>query len=410
MESFKKNIEGIRNLMKDMKVEKYAIINPDLIEVDEYIKSLYIKVLCTVIQYQNYPSDMQVLFLKRIVCGMKLDDSVEDYMRKALEISDKDIQEFITIFTEQKYKYYFALDGLLLVSMGNGKGVNYEYLAELIELIDINKMDLEYISLIARSVLQQESSYYEQAKALINDRVSALDFAPYINSFYVGSIVDTDMEKHYFAPDKKCSSNMIYPNTYKTRNVIFENLIITITDDWLFDGCESVVFKNCELDSKNGRLEFSAVGKAVFENCKVTNFKNRFAYFKHLNSLDVCGCKFIECGYTCDGNERGGVFAVHNTNTPISQIKISQNRVLICYIGASKYISNYGVTGAFLGLSSYTSIKRIEVSDNVFNGCQCINNGSYKEAIIGGYIGGYTTAKVEKNNKCTGKLTRVLED
>lgn len=407
MESFKKNIEGIRNLMKDMKVEKYAIINPDLIEVDEYIKSLYIKVLCTVIQYQNYPSDMQVLFLKRIVCGMKLDDSVEDYMRKALEISDKDIQEFITIFTEQKYKYYFALDGLLLVSMGNGKGVNYEYLAELIELIDINKMDLEYISLIARSVLQQESSYYEQAKALINDRVSALDFAPYINSFYVGSIVDTDMEKHYFAPDKKCSSNMIYPNTYKTRNVIFENLIITITDNWLFDGCESVVFKNCELDSKNGRLEFSAVGKAVFENCKVTNFKNRFAYFEHLNSLDVCGCEFIECGYTCDGNEIGGVFAVYNACVPpISQIKISQNRVLNCYIGDSKYI--HSVNGAFLGLWGHMTIERMEVSDNVFNGCQCIDNGNYKNAIIC-CTSVYIKAKVEKNNKCTGKITRVLE-
>lgn len=39
MENFKKNIEGIRLLMKDMKAEKYAIINPNLVEVDEYIKN-----------------------------------------------------------------------------------------------------------------------------------------------------------------------------------------------------------------------------------------------------------------------------------------------------------------------------------------------------------------------------------
>lgn len=410
MDSFKKNIEGIRHLMKDMKAEKYAIINPDLVEVDEYIKNLYIKVLCTVIQYDNDPSDMQVLFLKRIVCGMKLDDSVEEYMRKALEISEDDIHEFISIFTEQKYKYYFALDGLLLVSMGNGKGMNYEYLAELVELIEINKMDLEYISLVARSVLQQESSFYEQAKTLINDRVSVLDFTPYINSFYVGATVDTDMYKHYYAPDKKCSSSMIYPNTYKTRNVIFENLIITITNSWRFDGCESVVFKNCELNSKGGMLEFNAVGKAIFEKCKVTNFNYRFAHFNYLNSLDIIGCEFIDCGYTCDKAQRGGVFAVKNAkDNPIRQIKISQNKVLNCYIKASMNVTS--VSGAFFGFedSNYYVGERFEVSDNVFNGCRCINYYGYTPAIIG-YLKCSKGEVIEKNNQCNGEVARVLEN
>ena len=53
-----KNIAGIRNAMTEMKAEMYAIKNPELAELDEYRKTLYLKVLCTVLQYENTPSDI----------------------------------------------------------------------------------------------------------------------------------------------------------------------------------------------------------------------------------------------------------------------------------------------------------------------------------------------------------------
>lgn len=117
MSKSNKNIEEIRKMLKDLKSKKYEIVNPDLVELDEYIKSLYIKVLCTVVQYENDPTDMQILFLKRIINGIGVEDSVEEYMRKALEISEQDIQEFLSIVGDSKIKYYFATDGLILLSI-----------------------------------------------------------------------------------------------------------------------------------------------------------------------------------------------------------------------------------------------------------------------------------------------------
>ena len=72
MDDFNKKISGIRKLMKDMKANLYAIENPDLVVLDEFNKNLYIKLLCTVVEYENNPSDMQVLYLKRIIKGIGL--------------------------------------------------------------------------------------------------------------------------------------------------------------------------------------------------------------------------------------------------------------------------------------------------------------------------------------------------
>ena len=119
MEQFHKKIDGIRKMLEEMKGHKYAIANPDLVSLDEYVKSLYIQVLCTVVQYENEPVDMQILYLKRIVNGIGVEDPVEEYMRKALEISETDIQEFLSHMKEGKARYYFALDAILLVSMAD---------------------------------------------------------------------------------------------------------------------------------------------------------------------------------------------------------------------------------------------------------------------------------------------------
>lgn len=124
-----KNIAGIRNAMKEMKAEMYAIRNPELAELDEYRKTLYLKVLCTVLQYENTPSDMQILYLKRLLKGLGADEPVEEYMRKALDISDVDIREFVGYMKDSRIKYYFALEGILLISMGDYSADTYEYLA-----------------------------------------------------------------------------------------------------------------------------------------------------------------------------------------------------------------------------------------------------------------------------------------
>ncbi len=292
-----KNISGIRALMKDMKTEMYAIENPDMRALDEYIKNLYLEVLCTIVQYENEPAEMQVLYLKRIVKGMGVEEPLEEYMRKALDISEVDIQEFISFMKENTARYYFTLESMLLVAMGNPKQQNYEYLAELLEICEITKQDLEYLSLVVKSVLQQESSFYNDAKSIITEDGNTVSFVPYINNFYVGAIVDTEYEKHYSAPCKSISNNVELPNEYSVKKVSFSNLIININEEWNFESCEDILFDNCEIYGNTASIVFDACKNVVFKNCKISGFSAYTIVEKKVGLLSFYKCEFKSCMY-----------------------------------------------------------------------------------------------------------------
>lgn len=406
MEKFSKNIDGIRNMLKDLKSEKYAIVNPELIALDEYVKGLYLKVLCTVIQYENDPSEMQILYLRRIVNGISIDDTSEECMRKALEISTEDMQEFLSIMGKLNCKYYFAVDGIILSSLGKGNAPSYDYLAEILELLEINKADLEFICMITKSILQQDSSFYNQAKNLVNERVEKLDFAPYIYNYYAGAIVDTDIEKHYSAPDKKLSYDIEYVSDYKEKIVVFENLEIELGFDWSFKGCEKVIFRNCTLIGATHCMKFDSVGSLVFDSCTIKDFSNGVAYIVSSNQIIIETSEFISCGRTGDGDFRGGMFLISGNRA--DSILIQNNKFHACYVAARTYRYNYGVTGVLMnfdGDSRYAG--EFKIINNEFTGCDCTNNGNYTAALISNFYNNNNA--VNQDNRYSGNLQRLFE-
>ena len=44
-------------VLKKLTTEKYALKNQELLALDEYIRTLYIKLLCTVVQYENITAE-----------------------------------------------------------------------------------------------------------------------------------------------------------------------------------------------------------------------------------------------------------------------------------------------------------------------------------------------------------------
>lgn len=401
MEKFNKRIEGIRTMMSGMKVEMYAIVNPELAALDEYTKNLYLKVLCTVIQYENEPSEMQTLYFKRLIAGSGTEEPLEEYMRKALEISDVDIKEFISYMKENQVRYYFALESMVLTAMGQQTQNNYEYLAELIELCGITKEDLKYLAFIAESILRQDSGYYDTAKDNINNRTKSLNFYPYVSNYYAGALIDNDSEQYYTAPSLGMNTNdIILPAEYTARKVTFRNLVINLGEDCKFEGCETVDFINCKITTDDSKaLYFKAIGNVSFTECEFYDMDNHVACFESVNNVEVKQCTLRNCGWVCTGYGRGALFTFNwdlkNTFTFIN------NEVLNCYI---KSTGNYcGVTGILINTSE---VKKGVIRDNEFVGCQCINNGnSYTAAIIGKGSEQFSYL----NNRMTGSVTRLFE-
>lgn len=401
MEELNNKISGIRTMMKDMKAELYAIVNQDLVSLDEYTKKLYLKVLCTVVQYENNPSEMQVLYLKRILKGIGVEEPLEEYMRKALEIADIDIQEFISFMKENTARYYFTFESMLLVAMGNQIQHNYEYLAELIELCGITKKDLDYLSLVAKSVLQQESSYYEEAKAIMPEKCNNLNFKPYISNYYVGAVVDNAFEKFYIAPEVDMSEGLSVKNRFDEKKVTFDNISFNIVDPMLFEGCETVTFKNCKFHGAKSRITFQSVGYVIFEHCDFSEFENKVAEVFDANTFIVRNCTFNNCrDIVADMDKPGGVLVLRDNNKKMEELILEGNTIHNCYIHTSPFA--FQASAVFLECPAV--VGKMIVKDNSFSGCLCTGTG-YAKAMIGKFA---TKKLIEKNNVATGELTRIF--
>ena len=317
MDESNRRISGIRRAMEEMKTEMYAISNPVTAALDEYIKSLYIKMLCTVVQYENDPSEMQLLYLRRLHKGIQIDNSIEDFMRMALDISEVDVQEFIDIMRGDHTRYYFALEGILLVSMGKGEQANYEYLGELIELICISKRELEYLSTVARSILEQDSEYYDKAKSIAPESVEGFEVVPYIANFYAGVIVDTRIEKHFYAPNRDWNYRFAFPCLFHEKKVMFSNLAFEMSNALEFDGCEMIEFQNCVIKGNDYSVYFRGCGDVKFINCRFYDFSSYTIVDDMVERLSLLKCEFENCIFhykrdTNDWQKIGGV--VHATN------------------------------------------------------------------------------------------------
>ena len=291
------NISEIRKHFMELQNEKYMIKNGSLQDKEEYIKSLYIQMLATVVQYENDAADMQLLFLKRIVKGLHCELQVEDYMRKALDISLVEVKEFADAYQSGEGKYYFTLNGIVLAALGERADSNYAYLAELIQLLGIRVTELEYLSKVAESVLMQSSESFDEAKKMMTEELSSFDVTDYIRNFYAGVVVDSKSIVIYSAPEKQVvhSLEMDKMDFYQ-RKVIFSGIEINVAGRWEFYGCEEVKFENCTINGEGGGLSLRGVGKFCMEGCKVRNFYDAFAFLDSVGTVFVVSNEFTECG------------------------------------------------------------------------------------------------------------------
>lgn len=290
------NIDDIRKWMKELQSERYAIENTALQELEEYVKQLYVTVLCTVVQYHNEQTEGQMLLLKRIVSGIGVEENVTEYMRKALEINETHMQEFCSMIGGGDTKYYFAIDSLLLAALGNGEKDTYEYLAELLELLDISKHDLECLCTVAKSIVMQDSDVYDEAKEMMSEDIEELDFSAYVRSFYSGIIVDSEKIVYYHSVDKNNSNIIELNDFFSAETVVFSNLCLNCVSEVFFYGCSRVIFLNCTI---TGGYEASF----TFEGCESVEIRAcRFEYFCKPVLREMCvgkvlidSCSFSNC-------------------------------------------------------------------------------------------------------------------
>lgn len=399
MSTFEQQIDAIRAYFKEHKAERYPFENPYLREKEEYIQSLYYRMLCALVRYPDEPDDMQVLYIRRLIAGAQAEHTFQDYMKMALDLDTDDINEFISAFHEDELRFYFCVDGLVLLSAVQAHQKAYALLSELIELLGITKDELRYLSAIAAAIVTQSSQAFDSAKALATRFTRHLSFYPYIRGFYSGLITDTSVEKHIYSADGgKVSLGQYGP--YTAKRVVIENISCVLDQNIKFEGCEEVIIHNCVLKGNEYRFEFYRVGKVSIENCEISDFSNRFAYLKNTNNLFVEKNHFENCGYYDKKDALGGVF-YNECDSITNSVSFIQNEFLRCYIARNNFEYNMYATGIIM--ASNDTINTLSIQHNRFSGCECRNNSKISEL----YFRVPVNEKVEEGNICTGPVTQI---
>lgn len=401
MSTYEEQIDKIREYFQEHKAERYPFENAMLSEKDEYRKALYFRMLCALICYTGEPNEMQSLYVRRLIAGVHAENEFPDYMRMAWALERSDIDEFVSAFRNDDLKYYFCIDGTILLSAVKAPDKHYELLAELIEMLGIDPAELRYLVSAAKAIVLQSTELFDKAKELLPDSIRSLSLYHYVANFYAGAIVNAPEEMHIYSCD---SANVDFArySAFRARRVIIENISSALTTGLLFDGCEEVIIRKCKLVGGEHYLTFNRVGKVTIEDCEISDFTARFAYFDGINQAVLSGNSFRNCGCSGEHDIRGGVFFCNATDSVIFENNEFQN----CYVARSVYKSGWFATGVLLHMN--TPVKNIDVQGNRFIGCECRNNGDCPPAYITGTY--FVKKKTEKDNVCTGPVNRIFVD
>ncbi len=264
-------INKFREQMKKNKGEVYPIEGHTLLQkdVDEYTKETYLKMLCVIMRYDGQGSEEQATFIKRLIKGIGGQGSFEEYLRKAMEVDIKFFDEALKQIKENELKYIFTIDSILITYIAsNVTDEQISFVAELSEMVGISKDEMELISKIVRTVLEQDNEgYLEICKSIetIQEKEKILvPFYPYAKQFVGGVIKEVgkcDMEA-----DDEDNKSIYYLDYPKIRDIIefgkFKWRVLDVDDEEsaMFLISEGAVDNRCfDKDSKISCYENSDI-------------------------------------------------------------------------------------------------------------------------------------------------------
>lgn len=392
MSSFENRVNSIRDCLNNQKINLYPIENDELEEKDEYLKSLYLRMLCVLMRYGGELSEMQVNYVNRLIIGIKAEEKFQAYLKMALDISTVDVDNFIDVFREDDLKYYFCIDSCILLSLEKRDEKCYELLAELVEMLGITQCELEYLVKVAKAVITQSSELFNEAKIGVPVTLECISMETYVKSFYTGAIVNNKNLLYIYSHNKsEIDLSKYMPITAKF--VWIENIKVNLVQNISFKNCEDVQFFNVDVTLNNYELKFDnvidvTISDSVFENgikapicfnncfkvsigsCLFSDFKSKTIQEENVKQLTINDSTFERCDYHYyRGNSDWSSFGcVIYSNSPYSNG--------INYFDGCSFSHCGGHNETCYYSSDFISNCRSQLSNCTFKNCWHFNSGN----------------------------------
>lgn len=386
---FDEKVQEVQKAFNEERIKRFAIVSPELLKQSDYVKSLYMRMLCALMRCGS-PTEEQVLFVKRLTAGAEMTDNFTELMRQSMNMDAESITAFIEALRPNDAKFYFVLDGCIACVLGAG-GDRFAMLAECAELLGVTEIELRYLAQAAKAIVLQSSAAFDEAKKYRTARTENLSFGYHIKWFYSGAIENTERCFHWYSANKKkldlekCNLN--------ARNIIIENAEIELAQQITLDDHGYVIFNNCSIvQQKYGRITLLFTDEAEFRNCTVIgathgDSSRNFCDFDHTAKLTVKHNVFRNCF------SNTGLFRETNCTTDaLNEAAFIGNSLVDCRVERD-------YEGALL--ASIQNCNYLKVLNNSFVGCRYATQGVF----VWHYK--YIKEKEIRDNKLSGSVTQI---
>lgn len=275
-------LETIQTLSK-----AYPIRGHYLQSVNDYIRRLYITMLCTLInkEYDMDRRQTQLIFLGRTVASCEHEVNLTPYVTNALNINLDDISEFVENIKGEG-AVAFSVDALTLCFLeGEADEDVLKLSVGYISLLNLDSATIADVCGIVKAILSQS------AEGLLG--IKNLD----VNTF-TGYI--KDMPEGYIARRYQSCKNI------RSKLIIVNEKISNLKQIMNLDEfkTKNIKFYNCvfsNIKGIQGTRQFAAFERCLFENVCVPRKEGGWSNSKEVEEdfslINISNCSFAECRF-----------------------------------------------------------------------------------------------------------------
>lgn len=285
------NTNKVKKIIDDLMTETpFNFIHP-LVNAEDYKKELYIAMLCLVCDMDGNIGDAEKFYINKLMKTMDCKAKFTDLVKLGLNLSKENIKEFLKIFGKAPLSYYFTLDALI-VSAIDLKIIDKELqlIAELTELLGIDKNDLEEIAKFASIIIAMDNKELDNF-LLKNDNKFEFD---YLVLYFFKNYQKPVKISSYITGDITFTESF----TFTKKEITIENAKINIEENvkLKFNNQSKLIIKNCEILQKTKEfIEINNNPNVIIEDSSFTNkLTNSTLVLTNCENVLINNCIFSE--------------------------------------------------------------------------------------------------------------------
>lgn len=326
-----KKVELMKKFFSDSMAKNHPIQDHPISKTDEYVRNLYIDMLCMVAQYECNDTERGFSLIRRIMSACENTLPLEEYIKHSMEITTEKTAEFIKQCKDNKLCEIFMIDAMLL-SCANGtpNAKQVGFIAQFGDMLGFDKDKISDVAKFVLAILEQDTDKYQEILNNENEAIQ-LNAICYAKEFVCGLIICTSKKMHFYS-----------------QKLAKYDLPLKDAESYLISTMDEVKFENLIINDI-GKLKLITIKNVTFENCHCLRGS---LYLESIDKVTINKCVFKWVG---EKNERPGDYSINRaisanlencqltvTNTSFSNYEVKR------YDTSHYYMDSWYYTGAVL--------------------------------------------------------------